>query len=50
MKAENKDDCVDARKMVELLYLNKLNSDYHGETRILTFEEVIRRCPVITTP
>src|SRR6202051_3852345 len=34
LKAGNKSDRIDARKLAELLYMNKLNPVYHGETRI----------------
>src|ERR1700688_1794764 len=31
LKVGNKSDRIDARKLAELLYLNKLSSVYHGE-------------------
>jgi transposase len=31
LKDGNKNDRIDARKLAELLYLNKFNSVYHGE-------------------
>src|ERR1700681_2255679 len=34
MKARNKNDRADARKLAELLYLNKLSPVYHGEAGI----------------
>ncbi len=34
IKAGNKSDRIDARKLADLLYLNKLNPVYHGETGI----------------
>jgi transposase len=36
MKAGNKNDRADARKLAELLYLNKLSPVYHGEAGIRT--------------
>src|ERR1700692_3371415 len=34
LKAGNKSDQIDARKLAELLYLNKLNPVYHGENGV----------------
>jgi Transposase len=48
LKAGNKNDRVDARKLAELLYLNKLNSVYHGEAGIRTLKELARSYLVIT--
>ena len=31
LKTGNKSDRIDVRKLADLLYLNKLNSVYHGE-------------------
>jgi hypothetical protein len=36
LKAGNKNDRIDARKLAELLYMNKLNPVYHGEHGIRT--------------
>src|SRR5258706_7186115 len=40
LKAGNKNDRIDARKLSELLYLNKLSPVYNGEPGIRTFKEV----------
>jgi transposase len=37
LKDGNKSDRIDAHKLAELLYLNKLSSVYHGETRTRAF-------------
>jgi transposase len=42
IKAGNKSDRIDARKLADLLYLNKLNAVYHGETGIRALKEVAR--------
>jgi hypothetical protein len=42
IKAGNKSDRIDARKLADLLYLDKLNPVYHGETGIRTLQEVAR--------
>jgi len=42
LKAGNKNDRIDARKLSELLYLNKLSSVYHGEPGIRTLKELAR--------
>jgi hypothetical protein len=42
LKAGNKNDRIDARKLSELLYLNKLNPVYHGEPGIRTLKELAR--------
>ena len=42
MKAGNKKDRADARKLAELLYLNKLSSVYHGETGVRMLRELAR--------
>jgi hypothetical protein len=39
---------IDARKLSELLYLNKLSSVYHGEPGIRTLKELARSYIVIT--
>jgi len=36
LKAGNKSDCIDARKLAELLRGNHLKSVYHGETGVLS--------------
>jgi transposase len=48
MKAGNKNDRADARKLAELLYLNKLNPVYHGEAGIRTLKERARSYLAIT--
>jgi hypothetical protein len=48
LKAGNKNDRVDARKLAELLYLNKLNSVYHGEAGVRTLKELARSYLAIT--
>src|SRR5260370_31107981 len=42
LKVGNKNDRIDARKLSELLYLNKLSSVYHGEPGIRTLQELAR--------
>ena len=42
LKDGNKSDRIDARKLAELLYLNKLSSVYHGETGIRMLRELAR--------
>ena len=44
----SKSDRIDARKLAELLYLNKLNSVYHGEHGIRTLKELVRTYLTIT--
>jgi len=48
LKAGNKSDRIDARKLADLLYLNKLNPVYHGETGIRTLQEVARSYLALT--
>jgi transposase len=48
MKAGNKNDRADARKLAELLYLNKLNPVYHGEAGIRALKELARSYLAIT--
>src|SRR6202023_1434349 len=48
IKAGNKSDRIDARKLADLLYLNKLNPVYHGETGIRTLKEVARSYLALT--
>jgi transposase len=42
LKAGNKSDRIDARKLSELLYLNRLSPVYHGEPGIRTLKELAR--------
>ncbi|MGB7845709.1 MAG: transposase [Candidatus Acidiferrum sp.] len=42
LKVGNKNDRIDACKLSELLYLNKLSSVYHGEPGIRTLKELAR--------
>jgi hypothetical protein len=48
LKAGNKNDRIDARKLADLLYLNKLNPVYHGETGVRTLKELARSYLAIT--
>ena len=48
IKAGNKSDRIDARKLADLLYLNKLNAVYHGETGIRVLKEVARSYLALT--
>jgi hypothetical protein len=48
LKAGNKNDRVDARKLAELLYLNKLNPVYHGEAGVRTLKRLARSYLAIT--
>src|SRR5258708_31708397 len=48
LKAGNKNDRIDARKLAELLYLNKLNSVYHGEAGVRTLKDSARSYLTIT--
>ena len=48
LKAGNKNDRIDARKLAELLYMNKLNPVYHGEHGIRTLKELARSYITIT--
>jgi transposase len=48
IKAGNKSDRIDARKLADLLYLNKLNPVFHGETGIRTLKEVARSYLALT--
>jgi len=41
-------DRVDARKLSELLYMNKLSSVYHGEQGVRTLRELTRSYITIT--
>jgi transposase len=42
LKEGNKSDRIDARKLAELLYLNKLKPVYHGEHGVQTLKELSR--------
>jgi transposase len=48
LKAGNKTDRIDARKLSDLLYMNKLNPVYHGEQGIRTLKELGRSYITIT--
>jgi hypothetical protein len=48
IKAGNKSDRIDARKLADLLYLNKLNPVYHGETGIRALKEAARSYLALT--
>ncbi len=48
LRVGNKNDREDARKLAELLFLNKLNPVYHGETGIRTLKELARSYLTIT--
>jgi hypothetical protein len=42
LKVGNKSDRMDARKLAELLYMDKLNAVYHGEHGVRTLKELSR--------
>jgi transposase len=48
IKAGNKSDRIDARKLADLLYLNKLSPVYHGETGMRSLKEVARSYLALT--
>ncbi len=48
LKAGNKNDRIDARKLADLLYLNKLCPVYHGETGVRTLKELARSYLALT--
>src|SRR6201981_2151044 len=48
IKAGNKSDRIDARKLADLLYLNKLNPVYPGESGVRTLKEVARSYLALT--
>ncbi len=48
LRVGNKNDCEDARKLSELLFLNKLHPVYHGENGIRTLKELARSYLTIT--
>jgi hypothetical protein len=47
LKAGNKSDRIDARKLSELLYLKKLSPVYHGEQGIRTIRRLPKSLPAI---
>lgn len=48
LKMGNKNDRIDARKLSEVLYLNKLSPVYHGEPGIRTLKELARSYIAVT--
>ena len=48
LRVGNKNDREDARKLAELLFLNKLNTVFHGETGIRTLKELARSYLTLT--
>ena len=48
LKAGNKNDRIDARKLSDLLYMNKLSAVYHGEQGLRTLKELARSYITIT--
>jgi transposase len=48
LKAGNKNDRIDARKLAELLYMNKLNPVYHGGAGVRTLKELARSYLAVT--
>src|SRR5258708_4001782 len=48
LRVGNHNDREDARKLSELLYLNKIHPVYHGETEIRTLRELARSYLTIT--
>src|ERR1700675_3456914 len=48
LKAGNKSDRIDARKLAELLYLDRLKPVYHGEHGVRTLKELSRSYLTIT--
>lgn len=48
LKAGNKNDRIDARKLSDLLYMNKLHPVYHGEAGIRALKELARSYITIT--
>ena len=48
LKDGNKSDRIDAQKLAELLYLNKLKPVYHGENGVRTLKELARSYLTIT--
>jgi transposase len=48
LKDGNKNDRIDARKLAELLYLNKFNAVYHGQHGLRTLKELARSYLTLT--
>ena len=48
LKVGNKSDRIDARKLAELLYLDKLSSVYHGENGVRALKELARSYLTVT--
>jgi len=48
LKVGNKSDRIDAGKLAELLYLNKLSSVYHGENGVRALKELARSYLTVT--
>src|ERR1700687_2004896 len=48
LKMGNKSDRIDAHKLADLLYLNKLSSVYHGENGIRALKELARSYLTVT--
>jgi hypothetical protein len=48
MKDGSKSDRIDARKLAEQLYMNKIKSVYHGEHGLRTLKELARSYLTIT--
>ncbi len=48
IRAGNKNDRIDARKLADLLYLDKLHAVYHGETGIRALKELARSYLALT--
>src|SRR6201988_5269122 len=48
LKDGSKSDRIDARKLAELLYMNKIKSVYHGEHGLRTMKELARSYLTIT--
>src|SRR5215468_5916616 len=48
LKVGNKNDRIDARKLSDLLYMNKLSAVYHGEQALRTLKELARSYITIT--
>src|SRR5664279_2155022 len=47
LKEGSKSDRIDARKLADLLYLNKLQPVYHGEHGVRTLKKLVRSYPTI---
>ena len=48
LKDDNRNDRIDARKLSDLLYMNKLNPVYHGEHGLRALKELVRSYLTIT--